>query len=108
VENVQFNPEADEKLRFRHSASMVNVASRKPHVMSEANPSSIKCPTCGKLTSRVTGAAGPFCSARCQMVDLGKWLGEEYRISEPLRPDHFSSYADLSDRVNPDEPDEEG
>jgi len=24
------------------------------------------------------------------MVDLGKWLNEEYRISEPLRPDHFS------------------
>ena len=23
------------------------------------------------------------------MVDLGKWLGEEYAISEPLRPDHF-------------------
>jgi endogenous inhibitor of DNA gyrase (YacG/DUF329 family) len=31
------------------------------------------------------------------MVDLGKWLGEEYRISEPLRPDHFASFEDLPD-----------
>jgi endogenous inhibitor of DNA gyrase (YacG/DUF329 family) len=26
----------------------------------------------------------PFCSERCKMVDLGKWLNEEYKISEPL------------------------
>ncbi len=22
----------------------------------------------------------PFCSARCQQVDLGRWLNEDYRI----------------------------
>lgn len=22
----------------------------------------------------------PFCSNRCRMIDLGRWLGEEYRI----------------------------
>ena len=22
----------------------------------------------------------PFCSERCKLVDLGKWLGEEYRV----------------------------
>jgi endogenous inhibitor of DNA gyrase (YacG/DUF329 family) len=22
----------------------------------------------------------PFCSERCHLVDLGRWLGEEYRI----------------------------
>ena len=27
---------------------------------------------------------GPYCSARCRWVDLGKWLGEEYRV--PGRP----------------------
>jgi len=25
----------------------------------------------------------PFCSERCQLIDLGRWLGEEFRISEP-------------------------
>jgi len=22
----------------------------------------------------------PFCSERCHLIDLGRWLGEEYRI----------------------------
>jgi endogenous inhibitor of DNA gyrase (YacG/DUF329 family) len=22
----------------------------------------------------------PFCSARCRLIDLGRWLGEAYRI----------------------------
>jgi uncharacterized protein len=23
----------------------------------------------------------PFCSRRCRMIDLGRWLGEEYRVA---------------------------
>jgi endogenous inhibitor of DNA gyrase (YacG/DUF329 family) len=38
---------------------------------------------------------GPFCSARCKMIDLGKWMGEEYRVSEPLRPDHFAEFEGI-------------
>ncbi len=39
------------------------------------------CPTCKKpVRPRAENAAHPFCSARCQQVDLGKWLNEEYRI----------------------------
>jgi endogenous inhibitor of DNA gyrase (YacG/DUF329 family) len=22
----------------------------------------------------------PFCSQRCRLIDLGRWLGEEYRV----------------------------
>ena len=33
----------------------------------------------------------PFCSHRCQMIDLGRWLDEQYVISTPL------SEADLTD-----------
>jgi len=29
----------------------------------------------------------PFCSARCRLVDLGRWFNEEYRIRVPLEPD---------------------
>jgi endogenous inhibitor of DNA gyrase (YacG/DUF329 family) len=25
----------------------------------------------------------PFCSARCRTIDLGRWLGEKYRIGVP-------------------------
>ena len=38
---------------------------------------------------------GPFCSKRCRLIDLGKWLGEEHAISEPLRPGHFKGFEDL-------------
>jgi len=50
----------------------------------------VACPTCGARADFFAEPVGSFCSARCQMVDLGKWFGEEYRISEPLRPDHFA------------------
>jgi uncharacterized protein len=42
------------------------------------------CPVCGKpVAPREENPAFPFCSDRCRFVDLGKWLGEEYRIPGP-------------------------
>ena len=40
------------------------------------------CPTCGKPAKRreENNQAFPFCSERCRMADLGRWLNEEYRI----------------------------
>jgi hypothetical protein len=39
------------------------------------------CPVCGKpVAPRPANRAFPFCSDRCRLVDLAKWLGEEYRI----------------------------
>ncbi|MFO0746075.1 MAG: DNA gyrase inhibitor YacG [Myxococcota bacterium] len=29
----------------------------------------------------------PFCSARCKLVDLSKWLSEEYRVPGPAMGD---------------------
>ncbi|MEE9488688.1 MAG: DNA gyrase inhibitor YacG, partial [Candidatus Brocadiales bacterium] len=29
----------------------------------------------------------PFCSERCKLIDLGKWVEGEHRIEEPLTPD---------------------
>ncbi len=27
----------------------------------------------------------PFCSPKCKLIDLGRWLGEEYRVpAEPV------------------------
>jgi endogenous inhibitor of DNA gyrase (YacG/DUF329 family) len=52
-----------------------------------------RCPTCARPAApRAENAAFPFCTARCRLVDLGKWLNEEYRV--PV--------ADLSD--DEDEP----
>ncbi|MCA1563229.1 MAG: DNA gyrase inhibitor YacG [Acidobacteria bacterium] len=32
-------------------------------------------------------AWAPFCSERCQLVDLGRWLAEDYRIASTPPPD---------------------
>lgn len=50
-----------------------------------------ECPTCHKkVTYRCRDEVPyrPFCSQRCKLVDLGKWLNEEYRISEEM-PEHL-------------------
>ncbi|WP_224360746.1 DNA gyrase inhibitor YacG [Hyalangium versicolor] len=42
------------------------------------------CPICQKpVAPRAENVSYPFCSRRCRAVDLGRWLGEEYRVPEP-------------------------
>jgi endogenous inhibitor of DNA gyrase (YacG/DUF329 family) len=38
------------------------------------------CPICGRRSSE---AVRPFCTPRCQEVDLGRWLSGVYRIPGP-------------------------
>ncbi len=41
------------------------------------------CPICHKpAPPRAENPTFPFCSKRCRMVDLGRWLGEEYRVPD--------------------------
>lgn len=46
----------------------------------------ILCPLCKKQLDDVPEdfPSRPFCSPRCKLVDLGNWLNEEYRVSEPV------------------------
>jgi len=40
-----------------------------------------RCPNCGRpVDDSVEARHRPFCSRRCQLVDLGRWLGEEYVV----------------------------
>jgi endogenous inhibitor of DNA gyrase (YacG/DUF329 family) len=44
------------------------------------------CPTCRKPVAKDAARPSklfPFCSERCHLVDLGRWLGEDYRIPGP-------------------------
>ncbi len=46
----------------------------------------INCPTCAKRIEyeRMEDALyRPFCCKRCQSIDLGHWLNEDYRVSDP-------------------------
>lgn len=41
-----------------------------------------QCPTCRReVLTRAENPCFPFCSERCRAVDLGRWLGGEYRIA---------------------------
>ena len=33
----------------------------------------------------------PFCSARCRKIDLGRWLDEKYRVTDPASADGRST-----------------
>jgi endogenous inhibitor of DNA gyrase (YacG/DUF329 family) len=64
----------------------------------------LKCPICGKPVEFNAPPVGSFCSERCKLIDLGKWLGEDYKVSEPLRPDHFVEYEELEGGPDLDKP----
>ena len=54
------------------------------------------CPVCGR---DVTAEHRPFCSARCRQIDLGRWLGERYRIPTAEHPkDHSEEDEPSGDR----------
>jgi hypothetical protein len=45
------------------------------------------------VSPRDENRAFPFCSDRCRLVDLGKWLGEKYRIAGPRPGDGAEGHA---------------
>ena len=59
-----------------------------------AQKNSTKCPTCRGLSLREGNKVFPFCSPRCQMVDLGRWLSEEYRVPDQADTSSGTSSSD--------------
>ena len=55
----------------------------------------IRCPICGTPldisssadSSNLARPLLPFCSVRCQQLDLGRWLAEEYHVPRVSDPD---------------------
>ena len=50
----------------------------------EARIPASTCPICGK---KATPQHRPFCSKRCAMLDLGRWLKGDYRMPSAERPE---------------------
>jgi endogenous inhibitor of DNA gyrase (YacG/DUF329 family) len=47
----------------------------------------MRCPICEREFDPATaGAAKPFCSERCKLIDLGRWLGESYTLPDERQP----------------------
>ena len=48
----------------------------------------MRCLICRQpVRPRPENPAAPFCSERCRLIDLGKWLGEEYRVPDRNQDD---------------------
>jgi endogenous inhibitor of DNA gyrase (YacG/DUF329 family) len=46
---------------------------------------STRCPVCEAEMAGPDQSAWPdfpFCSSRCRLIDLGRWLGEKYRVTK--------------------------
>jgi endogenous inhibitor of DNA gyrase (YacG/DUF329 family) len=58
----------------------------------------LRCPTCRTLILERTDVY-PFCSDRCQRIDLGKWASGDYKIRSPiLDPEVLEGLADAMPR----------
>ncbi|MGI9068922.1 MAG: DNA gyrase inhibitor YacG [Pyrinomonadaceae bacterium] len=61
-----------------------------------------KCPTCNKQVEWQDNPFRPFCSERCKLVDLSRWVSEEYRVPggpvprEPVEDDEDGPRADTN------------
>lgn len=48
----------------------------------------VACPTCKKLVEfSPLNTFRPFCSKRCEMIDLGAWANEDYAIPSVTKDD---------------------
>ena len=60
----------------------------------------VQCPICEEPmpASAIEYPDFPFCSKRCRVIDLGRWLGEDYRVAS-----RESASEDRSSARRPDE-----
>ena len=59
----------------------------------------MRCPTCKRSAEASPGNPyRPFCSERCQMIDLGTWVEERYTVPGAAVDDHEHP----EDRAQPD------
>ena len=50
-------------------------------MLSVAESRLVACPNCGKTVEWTpTAKWRPFCSERCKLIDLGRWLDGKYQI----------------------------
>lgn len=69
-----------------------------------ADPKSpLRCPTCEiHVMPNAAPEWLPFCSERCKLVDLGRWLNEEHALPcESLNEDEEAEEMDLNTPKSP-------
>ncbi len=53
-----------------------------------------RCPVCDALVDPAKTPAMPFCSGRCQQIDLGRWLDEGYSVPVDKDEDESEDHPD--------------
>ena len=61
-----------------------------------------QCPSCNREVQWQANPFRPFCSERCKLLDLGKWVSEEYRVPGKPVPTEPSSEDENSDQIETD------
>lgn len=62
------------------------------------------CPICKAAAVPPDDSAFPFCSKRCQLIDLSRWMDGSYSASRPFNPgDPAPADETASDELPPDE-----
>jgi endogenous inhibitor of DNA gyrase (YacG/DUF329 family) len=62
----------------------------------ESHQPSRACPIC-KKPADIGSDVFPFCSARCRLVDLNRWMEGRYAVSRPLDPQDIDGGPDALD-----------
>jgi len=60
----------------------------------------VRCPICDRLMRGQDAAEWPqfpFCSDRCRLIDLGRWLGDAYRITPETEGEAPATCCDESE-----------
>ncbi|MBU6221901.1 MAG: DNA gyrase inhibitor YacG [Planctomycetes bacterium] len=52
------------------------------------------CPVCDAPVDLTTTPTVPFCSDRCRLIDLGRWLDEAYGLPDAKKPGADDDEAD--------------
>lgn len=65
----------------------------------------MQCPICKKPVddsdAGKPGATFPFCSDRCRLIDLGRWLSDKYQITTSKDEAEDSDFEADADRDEP-------
>lgn len=62
-------------------------------------PLRVKCPICHREAAWENNPHRPFCSERCQLIDLGAWTEGRYRIpSDAIEDDLVDNEEDDNEK----------
>lgn len=56
----------------------------------------MRCPLCNAEFAPSESEAMPFCSERCRLIDLGRWLNEDYSLPSVPDPEDDEHPPDLN------------